>query len=128
MYLDKKVVANICLFYEQNEKKICSLCRSLETKKKGFYRATQRTRKGSVEHKCQRFYYLTCHHSFNDSGYQTRKCISEDLKQYAVNNYTLTKNYLSEVAQRYKVANTSIINWMQQEVQFIPDENILPPL
>ena len=128
MYLDKKVVANICLCHEQNEKKRCPLCGSLETKKKGFYRATQRTRRGSVERRCQRFYCLTCHHSFNDSGYQTRKCISEDLKQHAVNDYTLTKNSLSEVAQRYKVAKTSIINWMQQEVQFIPDENILPPL
>jgi len=104
MYLDKKVVANICLCHEQNEKKRCPLCGSLETKKKGFYRATQRTRRGSVVRKRQRFYCLTCHHSFNDSGYQTRKCISEDLKQHAVNDYTLTKNSLSEVAQRYKVA------------------------
>ena len=126
--LDTKINDTLSSWHEQNEKKRCPLCLGLNTKKKGHYTATQRTRRGCVMRRLQRFYCLDCRHSFNDQGYSVRKSISEDVKQHAVHDYALTKNSLSEVALRYKVSRSSIITWMNHLAQRIPDDQILPEI
>lgn len=126
--LDKKVWTKLSSCHEHNEKKRCPQCGSLNTKKKGFYQAVIRTCRGSVTRKLQRFRCLECNLSFNDKGYNQRASISEDLKFKAVSDYTRTKNSLSEVAERYQVSKSSILNWMTEIADHIPDKNVLPEI
>jgi transposase-like protein len=126
--LDKKAWTILSSCHEHNEKKRCPQCSSLHTKKKGFYQAVIRTCRGSVTRKLQRFTCLDCNLSFNDRGYNQRARISEDLKFKAVSDYTRTKNSLSEVAERYNVGKSSILKWMTEIADHIPDENVLPEI
>lgn len=126
--LDKKVWTKLSSCHEHNKKKRCPQCGSLHTKKKGFYQSVIRTCRGAVTRKLQRFCCLNCNLSFNDKGYNQRVSISEDLKFKAVGDYSMTKNSLSEVAERYDVCKSSILKWMIEIADRIPDENVLPDI
>ena len=98
--------------HEHNEKKRCPCCGFLNTKKKGFSLSNIRTSRGIIKRKLQRFFCRDCKSSFTSNGLNTRKRVSKQIKEKAVNDYVLTKNSLSEVASRYGISKTTILNWL----------------
>lgn len=98
-----------------DEKKRCPVCESLNTKKNGFIHSQINTKRGMTKRKTQRYRCNHCGSSFTSHGYNKRKFISDDIKIKAVRDYVLTKNSLSEVAIRYGVSKSSILNWMKQK-------------
>ena len=98
-----------------DEKKRCPECESLNTKKNGFIYSQINAKRGLINRKTQRYRCKSCGSSFTSHGYNKRKFISDDVKIKAVRDYVLTKNSLSEVAIRYGVSKSSILNWMKQK-------------
>ena len=113
MILDKAVNRDLCLYYEDNEKKRCPRCGCLRTKKKGFIYSKIVTTRGIRKRKTQRYYCNGCRLSFTVFGINHRKRTSDELKRRAVRDYVLTKNSLQEVAVRYGIAKSSILNWLE---------------
>lgn len=94
------------------KKKRCPRCSSLETKKQGYVYSKIRSSRGLINRKTQRYFCNSCSLNFTASGYNKRKRISDELKKKAVNDYVLTKNSLQEVAERYSVSKSSVLNWL----------------
>ncbi len=98
--------------HEDNEKKRCPECCSLETKKKGFIYSNILTNRGIQKRKTQRYYCKKCSKNFTFHGYNVRKHASSGLQKQAVFDYVATKNSLSEVGTRYGVSKSTILNWL----------------
>ena len=98
--------------HEYNEKKRCSECGSLHTKKNGFIYSNILTIRGNTKRKTQRFYCRDCKTSFTYFGKNARKPISYDLQRRAVLDYVFTKNSLQEVANRYSISKAIILDWL----------------
>jgi transposase-like protein len=103
------------LCHEYKEKKRCSNCGSLNTKKKGFITSKYHTNRGIINRKSQRFFCNDCQKSFNHNRALTRVRYSESIKKNSVKDYVITKNSLSEVSERYGISRTSILNWLPSE-------------
>jgi len=110
--IDKEFVGNYSFVHDDNEKKRCPSCSSLDTKKQGYIYSKIRSSRGLISRKTQRYFCKSCSLNFTASGFNIRKKISDELKRKAVNDYVLTKNSLQEVAERYNVSRSSILNWL----------------
>jgi len=84
----------------------------LNTKKNGFIYSEILTVRGKVKRKTQRFICKNCGKSFTHFGCNIRKRTSDTLKKQAVLDFVLTKNSLREVGNRYRISQTSILNWL----------------
>lgn len=98
--------------HENKEKKRCPKCFSLKTKKKGFIKSETVSLRGITSKKTQRFCCSSCGISFTHNGYDKRQKTSQQVKEKAVYDYVSTKNSLREVADRFNVSKTSILNWL----------------
>jgi transposase-like protein len=98
--------------HEDNEKKRCPECRSLETKKKGFIYSNILSTRGIQKRKTQRYCCKKCSKNFTFHGHNVRNHASSDLKKRAVFDYVATKNSLSEVGARYGISKSTILNWL----------------
>ena len=112
MLIDKRSYEGICSCHEYKEKKRCSNCDSLNTKKNGFIYSEILTVRGKVKRKTQRFFCKECCKSFTHFGSNIRKRTSDNLKRQAVLDFVLTKNSLREVGSRYGLSKTSVLNWL----------------
>ncbi len=112
MLIDSKSYDTICSCHEYKEKKRCSNCSSLNTKKNGFIYSEVLTVRGKVKRKTQRFLCNDCGISFTHFGCKIRKRTSDALKKQAVLDFVLTKNSLREVGSRYRISQTSVLNWL----------------
>ena len=110
--VDIRSYERIYLCHEYNEKKRCSECGSLNTKKNGFIYSKILTIRGRQKRKTQRFYCKDCKTSFTYFGKNVRKPISYDLQRRAVLDYVFTKNSLQEVANRYSISKAIILDWL----------------
>ena len=114
MIYGKKSKDELYSCHEQNEKKRCPKCGSLETKKNGFIHSEILSERGKVKRKSQRFLCKSCGISFTDHGYGVRKKTSDTVREKAVRDYALTKSSLSEVSKRFQVSKMTILNWMNE--------------
>ncbi len=112
MLIDINNYDTICSCHEYKEKKRCSNCSSLNTKKNGIIYSEILTVRGKVKRKTQRFICKNCGKSFTHFGCNIRKRTSDTLKKQAVLDFVLTKNSLREVGNRYRISQTSILNWL----------------
>ena len=87
-------------------------CDSLNTKKNGFIYSEILTVRGKVKRKTQRFFCNDCGRSFTHLGLKIRKRTSDTLKRQAVLDFVLTKNSLREVGSRFRISQTSVLNWL----------------
>lgn len=122
-YIETYDSFNFC--HEDNEKKSCFQCGSLQTKKKGFTSSILKTERGPVKRKLQRYYCHSCGISFTSKGYRVRARHSFIQQQKAVLDFVFTKSSLREVSYRYDVSHQTILNWMMKlgdamETQQIP--------
>ena len=114
MLIDKSSYGRFISCHEYKEKKRCSNCSSLNTKKNGFIYSEILTVRGKVKRKTQRFFCNDCETSFTHFGNNIRKRTSDNLKKQAVLDFVLTKNSLREVGNRYGLSQTSILNWLSK--------------
>jgi len=99
-------------WHEQNEKKRCPCCGSLETKKHGFTTSEVLTKRGKTWRQLQRYLCKVCGKSFTSAGYDVRRRVSDEIKEMAVMDYVCTKCSASEVGKRYGVTKMTVLNWM----------------
>ena len=114
MLIDKISYDEFISCHEYKEKKRCSNCGSLNTKKNGFIYSEILTVRGKVRRKTQRFYCKDCGKSFTHFGHNMRKRTSDYLKRRAVLDFVLTKSSLREVGSRFQISQTSVVNWLSQ--------------
>ena len=110
--VDKGSYDRLYLCHEYNEKKRCSECGSLDTKKNGFIYSRIFTLRGSVKRRTQRYYCHECGTSFTHFGKDRRKKTSDDLKQKVVFDYVRSKSSLQDIRRRYGVSRSAILNWL----------------
>ena len=122
-----KAGSSVYFCHENNEKKRCPKCDSLDTKKKGFTKGSVLTDRGKIERSLQRYCCKNCGISFTSKGYDTRSRVNKKIKSKAVNDFVLTKNSLSEVAARYSISRQSILNWMNEIAVNYPSPETLSP-
>lgn len=98
----------------QDEKKRCSHCHSLNTKKHGFIRRSPLTKRGRIRAKTQRFYCKDCRRSFTSSfsGKRSRHA-AEFIKEAIV--LSIDKHLsLREVAEKLGISHQSVANWIRK--------------
>lgn len=122
MIVDKGVLNDLKSCHDDNEKKRCPKCQSLETKKHGYINSKILSVRGLQKRKTQRFFCKNCQTSFTSKGYDKRQKTSEHLKNKAVKDFVQTKNSLQEVAARYQVSKTSILNWLNKVAGDMPNK------
>ena len=96
------------------EKKRCPSCSSLRTKKNGTIQSKIKTTRGYVNKCIQRYYCIDCKSSFTSYGKNVRKKISDSYKEDIVNDYVLSKSSLRDIAKRYKIGKSVILNWLEK--------------
>ena len=121
MSVDKTISNVLISCHEDNEKKRCPICKSLNTKKHGFINSNILSVRGLQKRKIQRFFCKECHKSFTSQGHNKRQKTSTHLKNKAVRDFVHTKNSLQEVADRYQVSKTSVLNWLKKTASDISD-------
>lgn len=121
MPIDKSLPSVLSLCHDYKEKKRCPICKSLNTKKHGFINSNILNVRGIQKRKIQRFFCKNCQKSFTSLGYNQRQKTSKHLQNKAVKDFVHTKNSLQEVADRYQVSKTSILNWLKQIASNISD-------
>ena len=121
MLVDKTISNVLISCHEDNEKKRCPICKSLNTKKHGFINSNILSVRGIQKRKIQRFFCKECHKSFTSQGHNKRQKTSTHLKNKAVKDFVHTKNSLQEVADRYQVSKTSVLNWLKKTASDISD-------
>jgi transposase-like protein len=97
-----------------DEKKRCTHCHSLNTKKHGFIRRSPLTKRGKIRAKTQRFYCKDCRRSFTSSFSGKRRRHAPELIKEAI--VLSIDNHLSlrEVAAKLGVSHQSIANWIRK--------------
>ena len=76
---------NLYLCHEYKEKKRCSNCGSLNTKKNGFISSKYHTIRGIIDRKSQRFFCKDCKRSFTHNQASSRVRYSGNIKKSSVN-------------------------------------------
>lgn len=102
----------LCSCHEQ--KKRCPVCLSLNTKKNGTIKSKFKTERGLVKRKTQRFFCIDCRKSFTSHGKNIRKKISDTFKREIVHDYVLSKSSLRDIARRYDIGKSAILNWLEE--------------
>ena len=106
--------------HEENEKKRCPCCGSLETKKNGYTYSEILTKRGKTKRELHRYFCKACGKSFSSAGYDVRKRVCDEIRKEAVLDYVCTKSSASEVGKRYGVTKMSVLNWMNQNADDFP--------
>ena len=97
-----------------DEKKPCSYCHSLSTKKHGFIKRNPLTKRGRIGTKTQRFYCKDCHRTLTASFSGKRGRHAAELIKEAI--VLSIENRLShrEAAAKLGVSHQSIANWIKE--------------
>ncbi|OQY02495.1 MAG: hypothetical protein B6I26_01255 [Desulfobacteraceae bacterium 4572_130] len=73
MSVDKRLSKGLMWCHDENEKKRCPLCKSLDTKKHRFLNSKILTVRGIQKRKIQRFLCKNCQKSFTSKRYNRRQ-------------------------------------------------------
>jgi transposase-like protein len=109
----------LCSCHE--EKKRCPSCLSLNTKKNGIIKSNFKTARGLVSKQTQRFICIECKISFTSHGLNIRKKVSDSFKKEIVNDYVISKSSLRDVARRYNIGKSVILNWLDEISTSFPE-------
>lgn len=97
-----------------DEKKRCSHCHSLNTKRHGFIKRNPLTKRGRISTKTQRFYCKDCNRAFTADFSGKRRRHAPELIKEAIVLSIENRLSLREAAAKLGVSHQSIANWIKE--------------